>query len=411
VKPVLFYVDDEPHNLVVFEAACPDEWDVRVFDSPGKALEALDATSPSVIVSDQRMPGLSGVQFLEISRKLRPEAVRIIVTGYSDEDLVVESVRRAQVFDYIKKPWEVDELLKSMRLAIDFQRTQSESRAFQEELRRRESELREANASLKGALKDLELARNQESRLRQELECWVPPFVLMALQDQKLLAGAVRDVAGIAFDIIGSGALHGAAYRGRPIREHVIQIFSETLMRHGGWRESHSGDSAYGHFGMAISASGEPVDPAGSALAAAREFRTALKALAETSGCPVECGLALHIVRGCRLHIHSVRMNTPFGEITQKSFDTSSSDVDLLHRMEKIVHPMPGSNIVLSSDFVRALRIRPENLHDIGFFQFSGQARPAELFLIPSAYAKTEHVERLRATGASAPLLGARDAA
>ena len=401
MNPVVLYVDDEPHNLVVFEAACPDDWDVRTFDSPAKALETLDSIRPHLIVSDQRMPGISGVQFLEIARKIHPDAVRVIVTGYSDEELVVESVRKAQVFDYIKKPWDVDDLIASMRRGLDFQKAQAEARAFQEELKRREQELREANASLTGALKDLELARSQEEKMRQELECWVPPFVLMALRDEKLLAGAPRDVVGVAFDIVGSGALHGAMLGDRPVRNQVIQVFSEALMRHGGWRESHSGDSAYGHFGMAdVAKFGEaPIaaHPAESGLAAAREFRAALKSLSDVSGRQVECGVALHIARGCRLHIHSVHMNTPIGLLTQKSFDTSSSDVDLLHRMEKIVHQMPGSNIVMSRDFVDALKARPHPMIELGFYEFAGQTKSVELFLIPSYHATAEDVARLRA--------------
>lgn len=400
MKPLIFYVDDEPHNLVVFEAACPDEWEVRTFDSPSKAIEALDSMRPHVIVSDQRMPGISGVQFLEIARRLYPDAVRIIVTGFSDEDLVVESVRKAQVFDYIKKPWEVDDLLASLRRALDVQKAQAEARAFQEELKRRELELREANASLTSTLKDLELARVKETNLRKELECWVPPFVLRALQDESLLAGAKRDVAAIAFDIVGSGALHNASMGGKPLRNHVIQVFSEAIMRHGGWRESHSGDSAYGHFGMANAS--KDAQSADSALAAAREFRAALKSLADVSGVPVECGIALHIARGAQLHIHSVQLNTPFGPVTQKSFDTSSSDIDLLHRMEKLVHRLPGSNIVLSRDFVDALRARPEMLVPIGLHQFAGQSETVELFLIPSYHAKAEDIQSLAASGGSA---------
>ena len=396
MRPLIFYVDDEPHNLVVFEAACPDDWDVRTFDSPGKALDALDHLRPQVIVSDQRMPGLSGVQFLEIARRLQPDAVRIIVTGFSDEDLVVESVRRAKVFDYIKKPWEVDDLLASLTRALEFQKAQAEARAFQDALKIREGELSLANASLTDALKDLELARNKETRLRQELECWVPPFVLVALQDQGLLAGAARDVVGIAFDIVGSGALHGVTVGGRPIRNQVIQVFSEAIMRHGGWRESHSGDSAYGHFGLASGAPDPLAQPAESSLAAAHEFRTALKSLSDISGSQVECGIALHVARGCRLHIHSVQLNTPYGPVTQKSFDTSSADVDLLHRMEKLVHQLPGSNIVMSQQFVEALKARPANMVELGRFAFAGQPDPVGLFLIPSYFAQETDVALLR---------------
>jgi len=392
MKPTLIYVDDEPHNLVVFEAACPDAWDLKVFDSAGRALEVLDLINPQVIVTDQRMPGMSGVQFLEIARKIAPNAVRIIVTGYSDEDLVVESVRKAQIFDYIRKPWDVDDLLASLGRAIDLFNASAESRRLQDELKAREKELSETNLSLLSALRDLELAKVKESKMRQELECWVPPFVLWTIRGQESKIGKTPDLIGIAMDIIDSSRLHDITFEGRPIRGQVIQIFTEAVLRHGGWRESHSGDSAYGHFGLLE----ERENPSESALAAAHEFRAGLKSLSEISGVQVECGISLHIARKCPIQLHSVHLNTPRGPITQKSFDTSSVDIDLLHRMEKHVHQLPGSNIVMSKVFAESLRTIPVNTIGLGSHLFVGQKDPVELLLIPSYYVKAQDISRIR---------------
>ncbi len=109
-KPIIFYVDDEPNNLTVFESSLPEEWDVKVFDNPLVALEALEKVRPAVIVTDQRMPQISGVRFLELARKINDDAIRIVCTGYSDENLIIQSVRSAQIFDYITKPWDADDL-------------------------------------------------------------------------------------------------------------------------------------------------------------------------------------------------------------------------------------------------------------------------------------------------------------
>lgn len=393
MTPVIFYVDDEPHNLVVFEASCPNDWVVHTFESPLKALEELDLKKPWVIVSDQRMPGMTGVQFLEIAKKILPDAMRITVTGYSDEDLVVESVRKAAIFDYIKKPWEVDDLLGSITRAINYYRASIEAKRLQEELKHRELELREMNASLVSALKDLEIAKHKEVEMRAELECWVPPFVLWAIRDAPLKSELQSDVVGIAFDIIGSSKLHGVTVNGRSVRAQIIQVFSEAVLRHGGWRESHSGDSAYGHFGLL----GEGERATESALGAAREFRVALRSLSTMAGAAIECGIALHIARECPVQIHTVHLNTPRGPVTQKSFDTSSTDVDLLHRMEKLVHMLPGSNIVMSRSFRDAIPGPIPGLVEVGWHLFAGQQEPVELFLIPSDFVKPEDLERVRA--------------
>jgi DNA-binding NtrC family response regulator len=131
MKPVIFYIDDEPHNLTVFEASMPDEWEICVFDNPMAAIDQLDIKKPWVVVSDQRMPSMTGVQFLEIVKKILPDSLRIIVTGYSDEELVVESVRKAQVFDYLKKPWDLNELISGLKRAIEYYVNASEAKKLQ----------------------------------------------------------------------------------------------------------------------------------------------------------------------------------------------------------------------------------------------------------------------------------------
>jgi FixJ family two-component response regulator len=398
-RPVIFYVDDEPHNLVVFEASCSDDWDVHTYDSPLKALDEIDKKKPWVIVSDQRMPGMTGVQFLEIARKIVPDSIRITVTGYSDEDLVVESVRKAGIFDYIKKPWEADDLLGSIERALNYYRASEEAKRLQDELMRREQELRETNNNLTSALKDLEIARHKEAEMRTELECWVPPFVLWAIREKPLSPEFKTDVVGIAIDIIGSSRLHGVNVNGRSARSQVIQIFSEALLRQGGWRESHSGDSAYGHFGLVD----DKYKAAESALNAAREFRVALRSLGVLAGCGIECGIALHIAPECPVQIHTAQLNTPRGPVTQKSFDTSSSDVDLLHRIEKLVHMLPGTNIVMSRAFFNSLKIQIPNIVNVGWHLFAGQTTPVELLIIPSDLAKPEDIERVRAVAVAPP--------
>ena len=72
MRPVIVYVDDEPMNLTVLEAALPTEWDIKTFDSPLKALDAMATINPWIVISDQKMPGMNGVSFLEIIKKTNP---------------------------------------------------------------------------------------------------------------------------------------------------------------------------------------------------------------------------------------------------------------------------------------------------------------------------------------------------
>ncbi|MES2768838.1 MAG: response regulator [Bdellovibrionota bacterium] len=392
MKPLIFYVDDEPHNLTVFEAALGDEWEVLTFDNPMQALKEMDKKTPWIIVSDQRMPNISGVEFLELSMKLHPNAVRMIVTGYSDENLVVESVRRAKVFDYIRKPWDYDDLEKSLARGIEFYKTDTERIRLQEEVKKREEELKTRNNELLQMTVDLEKANKNEIKMRQELECWVPPFVLWAINDNKIKFPMKKDIVGITFDIINSSAIHEIKVKEKSLRGEIIRLFSELIIKHGGWRESHTGDSAYGHFGLFE----DSQNPREAALAVAREFRVALRSLCSVNNISVECGIALHTAKDSVVDIHTVQLNTPKGNIIQKSFDTTSSDIDLLHRIEKFVHTLPGTNIIMTKDFLHGLNQKPENIIALGSHKFLGQSNMAELYLIPSDRVKPEDIDSLK---------------
>lgn len=392
MKPVIFYVDDEPNNLTVFEAIFPAEWEIRTFSNPFEALKALESVTPWVIVSDQRMRQTNGVEFLQLARKLRPEPIRILTTGYSDEAMVVESVKKAQIYDYIRKPWDEDELQASLARAIDLFRSNEESRVLHLRLKEREATLARQNDELRALAAGYKESLARVAAARSELECWVPPFLLWMLEDRSVTFPLKKDIVGIAFDIIRSSEIHGIVLDGKPLRGRIIQAFSESILRHGGWRESHSGDSAYGHFGL-VEDSSNPYDRA---LAAAREFRVSLKSLSDVHGIAVECGISLHLCRDSTVDVHTVRLETSRGVLIQKSFDTASKEIDLLHRMEKSVHDLPGSNIILSGSFAQGLVHRPPNLRDLGSSVMKGQTRAERLYLIPSQLVTEEVIEEFR---------------
>lgn len=388
-KPIIVYVDDEPNNLAVFEAALPDDWDIITFDSPTAALAKIDELNPWVVVSDQRMPGMKGIDFLEIVKKLVPKAFRIIVTGFSDEDLVVESVRKAQVSDYIRKPWDVDQLEQSMRKVINGYLEQREKERVYEALARKTLELEDQARDLKQAKTELEIAALRETDMRREIECWVPPFVLWAVKHRDITFPMKKDLVGVTFDIVGSSDIHDTTIGGKPVRSRILEVFSESILRNGGWRESHAGDSAYAHFGLL----GTNIDPFEAAMSAAREFRVALRGISQQLDKPIECGIALHFAKEVLVDVHTIQLQTPNGIVTQKSFDTTSSDIDLLHRIEKLVHTLPGSNIIMTQEFARRLKNQPAGLRDLGFVAIRGQKQPVSLSMLKSDLVNENQME------------------
>lgn len=381
MKPLIIYVDDEPHNLAVFEASLPSEWDVKTFSNPLEALNALPNLKPWVIVSDQRMPGTTGVQYLELARKLHPEAIRIIVTGYSQEELVIESVRKAHVFDYIKKPWEPEDLESSLNRAIQLYQSTQEAKKLQEELKTREQQLSVQNVKLQES-------HEREVQLRAELECWAPPFLLSFIQKEKNNFPLKKDLVGLTFDIVNSNQIHNKTISGKPLRSAVLKAFTEAVFKAGGWQESQSGDSAYAHFGLFETT----LPPCESALAAAREFRVALRNISEMYQVGVETGIAIHFLKQNNVELQILQIQTPNQNIIHKSLDTSSSQVDALHRMEKLLHTLEGTNIILSSEVVKGLKSIPKNLVELGEVSLKGSSE-VPLSIITSDKVTPKHLE------------------
>lgn len=385
MKPLVVYVDDEPINLTVFEAAMPEEWEIQVFDSPLKALDALTKLNPCIVVSDQKMPGMVGVNFLEIVKRTHPVTKRIIVTGYSEEDLVVDSIRKAGVHDYIRKPWDVEDLIHRLKSVMD-------TFNLEKELLEKTSLLQKQNLELQKVTEDLRAAKLVEEHARKELEAWAPPFVLSAIQNNTLKFPLKRDLALICFDIINSSETHGLFIDNMSIRSIVLKGFSESVLRQGGWRESHAGDSAYAHFGLLESTS----NPVESALATATEFRSFLRALNLKHGLKIECGIGLHLAKDVSINLHEIEIQTPRGSVKQKSFDSTSPDVDLVHRLENFTHQLPGSNVAISSTFVETLGDKLQQVVDMGSFLLKGQKQSTKIFLKTSDQVKPEDIAKLK---------------
>lgn len=114
----VLYVDDEQANLIVFEAAYGDEFDVVCASSGDEALRILAQQPIAVLVTDFKMPGMSGVELCERVRAQYPKVRRILATAYSDQRTAVAAINRAGVQRYIEKPLEPDIVVSALRESI-----------------------------------------------------------------------------------------------------------------------------------------------------------------------------------------------------------------------------------------------------------------------------------------------------
>ena len=146
--PVLV-VDDEPDILRSFSFNYGDEFTLLTASGGAPALELLAAHDAAVIVADQRMPGMSGTEFLERSMTSRPDAIRIVLTGYTDIEAIVNAVNKSRIYRYVTKPWESEELRLTLRRAIEAFHLTRENVRLMEELRRANARLATENAYLR----------------------------------------------------------------------------------------------------------------------------------------------------------------------------------------------------------------------------------------------------------------------
>ena len=114
--PILF-VDDEEYNLVAFKATFREDYDIYTAQSGKEALEIIEGKEIGLIITDQRMPEMTGVELLEKVLPKYPDSVRIILTGYSDVEAIVSAINDGNVFRYITKPWDERELMMTIENA------------------------------------------------------------------------------------------------------------------------------------------------------------------------------------------------------------------------------------------------------------------------------------------------------
>lgn len=106
----VLYLDDELHNLTAFRAAFRRDFQVHVTTEPTEAVRILREQPIEVIISDQKMPRLSGVEFFELIMSDYPDPVRMLLTGHADIDAVIDAINKGQIYKYIAKPWNESEL-------------------------------------------------------------------------------------------------------------------------------------------------------------------------------------------------------------------------------------------------------------------------------------------------------------
>jgi len=124
----ILYVDDEEKSLKYFTRAFGDKFNILSAANAADGYRLLEEHRDEIalLMTDQRMPGEKGVEFLQRARRIHPEAIRILTTAYSDFDVAIEAVNSAAIYKYVTKPWDIPELEMILKQACQFFTVQRE---------------------------------------------------------------------------------------------------------------------------------------------------------------------------------------------------------------------------------------------------------------------------------------------
>jgi putative nucleotidyltransferase with HDIG domain len=151
----VLFVDDEVNILKALQRLMRNEpFNVLTASRPAEALELIDRCDPQVIVSDQRMPEMSGVDFLSAVRARHNDVVRMMLTGYTDMTIAVEAINKGEIFRLITKPWNDDELKATIRQAFDHHDLKAEIKRLNHVTREQNFKLQDMNRNLEENVRD-----------------------------------------------------------------------------------------------------------------------------------------------------------------------------------------------------------------------------------------------------------------
>ena len=154
-EPTVLFVDDEVNILKALQRLLrADEMRVLTASSATEALEILDRQPAQVVVTDQRMPEMCGVDFLASVRDRHPEIVRMMLTGYTEINVAVDAINRGEIYRLITKPWNDDELRATLRQAFDHASLKAEVKRLNQVTREQNFRLQDMNRNLEGMVRD-----------------------------------------------------------------------------------------------------------------------------------------------------------------------------------------------------------------------------------------------------------------
>lgn len=216
LNTTLLYVDDEPANLDLFELEFGDEFRILTAPDAAKGLELLESEDIDILLSDERMPGMSGIEFLATAWRQWPNVGRFIVSAYSDADRILRAINQGHAHEYILKPWDPEQIRTSLNHQI-------KSQQRRKELQRR-------------ALIVEEELESQKSPLERVIPVGLTGGMVEIAKDLKQISQSdatvlIQGETGTGKELIASAIYRESARSGKPMLRVNCSALTDNLLQ------------------------------------------------------------------------------------------------------------------------------------------------------------------------------------
>jgi len=232
----ILYVDDEEQNLISFRATFRRDYKIYTANSAEEGLRLMQANHIHLIITDQRMPNMTGVQFLEQILPKYPDAIRMVLTGFSDVEAIIDAINNGRVFRYITKPWDETELRMTIENARHMYNLQQKNKTLIQELHHK---VEEQDKTLKLFMK------------------FVPEAVVekaLHAAEESIFEGEIRKIAVLFCDIRGFTRMSEELAPREVVSflNDYYSVMTEVVKKCGGAVNQFVGDEVFAAFGAPV---------------------------------------------------------------------------------------------------------------------------------------------------------------
>ncbi len=233
----ILYVDDEEQNLISFKATFRRDYKIITAKSGFEGIELIRNNKINLIITDQRMPEMTGIQFLEKIIPEYPETIRMILTGFSDIEVIISAINNGRIFRYINKPWDHNEL----KMTIENAR-----------------QLYELQGSNKELINQLQQKVEEQEKTLKLFTKYVPETVVekaLKSNDDSRFDGELRNIAVLFCDIRRFTPLCEILTPKEVVSflNDYYSVMTDIIKRHHGSVNQFVGDEVFASFGAPVS--------------------------------------------------------------------------------------------------------------------------------------------------------------